>query len=60
MVVDNEKHTMSMMVFYLQLDNTNLEKCCLLEVFTHLVRERIINRLRHVVILGYVIGCDIR
>ena len=59
-MIHNEQHTMSMLVVYLQLDNTNLEKACLLEVFTHLVRERIINKLRHVVILGYVIGCDIR
>merc|ERR1719244_327990 len=59
-MVHNEHHTMSMFVMYLQLDNTSLEKCCLLEVFTHIVRERIINRLKHVVILGYVIGCDIR
>ena len=59
-VVHNEQHTMSMLLFYLQLDNPNLEKHCLLEVFTHIVRERIINKLRHVVILGYVIGCDIR
>ena len=31
-IVDNEQHTMSMLVFYLQLDNTSLEKSCLLEV----------------------------
>ena len=30
------------------------------KVFIHLVRERIINTLRHSVILGYVIGCDMR
>ena len=59
-MVHNEQHTMSMLVMFLQLDNTNLEKLCLLEVFTHLVRERIINKLREEVILGYVIGCDIR
>ena len=59
-MIHNEQHTMSMMVMFLQLDNTNLEKLCLLEVFTHLVRERIINKLREEVILGYVIGCDIR
>ena len=43
-------------MLFLQLDNTNLEKFCLLEVFTHLVRGNIISRLKHMVILGYVIG----
>ena len=51
---------MSMMVVFLQLDTTSLEKSCLLEVFTHIVRESIITKLKHVVILGYVIGCEIR
>ena len=59
-MVHNEQHTMSMLVMFLQLDTTNLEKFCLLEVFTHLIRGRIIARLKHIVILGYVIGCDIR
>merc|ERR550532_2208356 len=59
-MVHNEQHTMSMLVMFLQLDTTNLEKFCLLEVFTHLIRGRIIAKLKHIVILGYVIGCDIR
>ena len=59
-MVHNEQHTMSMLVMFLQLDNTNLEKFCLLEVFTHLIRGRIIAKLKHIVILGYVIGCDVR
>ena len=59
-MIHNEQHTMSMLVMFLQLDNTNLERLCLLEVFTHLVRERIITKLREGAILGYVIGCDIR
>ena len=29
-------------------------------MFTHIVRESIVTKLKHVVILGYVIGCDIR
>ena len=59
-MVLNEQHTMSMLVIFLQLDCTTLERACLLEVFTHLVRERIVTKLRHVVILGHGIGCDIR
>merc|ERR1719237_2021518 len=49
-----------MLILFLQLDTTSLEKSCLLEVFTHIVRESIVTKLKHVVILGYVIGCDIR
>ena len=30
------------------------------QVFTHIVRESIVTKLKHIVILGYVIGCDIR
>ena len=37
-MIHNEQHTMSMMVMFLQLDNINLERRCLL--FTQLVRER--------------------
>ena len=37
-MIHNEQHTMSMMVMFLQLDNMNLERRCLL--FNHLVRER--------------------
>jgi len=59
-MVHNEHHTMSMLIVFLQLDTTSLEKSCLLEVFTHIVRESIVTKLKHVVILGYVIGCDIR
>ena len=59
-MVHNEHHTMSMMVVFLQMDTTSLEKSCLLEVFAHIVRESIITKLKHVVILGYVIGCEIR
>ena len=37
-IIHSKQHTMSMMVMFLQLDNINLERLCLL--FTQLVRER--------------------
>ena len=59
-MVHNEQHSMSMFVMFLQLDTVSLGQACLLELFNHIVRERVITRLKHAVILGYVIGCDIR
>ena len=42
------------------LISTQLSPGYILEVLTHMVRERVISRLRNIVILGYMIGCDVR
>ncbi|XP_023335027.1 insulin-degrading enzyme isoform X2 [Eurytemora carolleeae] len=59
-VINNEHHTMSMVVFFLQLSSIALEKTCSLELFNHIVRERIISYLRNRIFLGNTIGCDVR
>ncbi len=59
-IVDNEVQSSSCVLFYLQCEKNLPEFSCKLELFYHLVREKLVTAMKTVVPLGYVVHCDLR
>ena len=59
-IVHNEIQSSSCVLYYLQCASNTPKDASTLELFFHLVQVKLITSLKHVVHLGYVVGCDIR
>ena len=59
-IVHNEIQSSSCVLYYLECANNTPKDASTLELFFHLVQVKLITSLKHVVHLGYVVGCDIR
>ena len=59
-IVNNEVHSSSCVLYYIECSKNQTEPASQLELFFHLVQVKLISAMKHVVPLGYVVGCDIR
>ena len=59
-IVHNEIQSSSCVLYYLECATNNPQDASTLELFFNLIQVRMITALKHVVTLGYVVGCDIR
>ena len=59
-IVNNEIHSSSCVLYYLECSRNSPGEAAKLELFFHLVQVKLITAMKHVVPLGYVVGCDIR
>jgi secreted Zn-dependent insulinase-like peptidase len=59
-LVGNEIQSSSCVLFLLQCGQDVATTSALLEVFVSVVRARLVGRMKSVVPLGYVVGCDLR
>lgn len=59
-IVNNEIHSSSCVLYFLEVSKTTISEASKLELFFHLVQVKLITAMKHVVPLGYVVGCDIR
>ena len=59
-IVNNEVHSSSCVLYYLECSKNEAPEAAKLELFFHLVQVKLITAMKHVVPLGYVVNCDIR
>ena len=59
-IVHNEIQSSSCVLYYLESATNNPKDAATVELFFHLVQVQLVTALKHVVHLGYVVGCDIR
>lgn len=59
-IVNNEVHSSSCVLYYLECSQNEPLVAAKLELFFHLVQVKLITAMKHVVPLGYVVNCDIR
>ena len=59
-IVNNEVHSSSCVLYYLECCQNEPLVAAKLELFFHLVQVKLITAMKHVVPLGYVVNCDIR
>lgn len=59
-IVNNEVHSSSCVLYYLEYAHNRAPEAAKLELFFHLVQVKLVAAMKHVVPLGYVVGCDIR
>jgi secreted Zn-dependent insulinase-like peptidase len=59
-IVNNEIQSSSCVLYFFQYSSNRALESSKLELFFHLVQVQLISTMKHVVPLGYVVGCDIR